>query len=93
MAFDLQWWPLTLALLWDSGTKMLYGPCYCAIPTVSSARPMISLPYLYAVRTADVRLKRVNALVVPLCFENKRLAFAGVTLVRRFNLGQSKLDC
>ena len=54
---------------------------------------MISLPYLYAVRTADAQLKRANALVVPLCFEDKRLAFAGVTLVRCYNLGQSRPDC
>ena len=54
---------------------------------------MISLPYLYAVRTPDTQLKRVNALVVPLCFKDKRLSFAGVTLVRCYNLGQSRLDC
>ena len=54
---------------------------------------MISLPYLYAVRTADAQLKRVNALVVPLCFEDKRLAFAGVTLVRCYDLAQSRPDC
>jgi len=53
---------------------------------------MISLPYLCAVRTADTQLKRVNALVVPLCFEDKRLAFAGVTPIRCYNFGQSRPD-